>query len=597
MISKQIIDKIEEEVDQIELDKYNVNVELLEFRLIDGIFEKDKLILDIDKGEISRIDLFSLGIKSQIEESYSIPILQKDLPDRLFTSVIAFIDVAIVAAETKEEFYDKLDKSKKLPDPIGEILTYCSKDYLYQLYNIRKKYKDIWDRSLKCVYFYVGAEDYVKENGTLEKGLKRKVAKLTELTLLFSTIDSIKKYYTRLVTEEGKRIKELNKKKVKYLNCEQKLKDQFKHKYIRDLSSVLELDEDFQFELLQLIYEYNSQKYNEINERVESLSKNPIINIKSIFSKYNIKLNNEDIEDLLNIPVSNIKEILTILLKIKVLDKSIALYVLKNTSLEHLEFIEELYNEEIISSSFILENKNILDGTSKEFKTIIKNIRLIREFNIPVAIFKKNQSLLLCEDLKLKRTLEVLDQYNLLCSIKLGTDFSFIKEERLEELIDLIIEMGFEKNLISNLNLLNSDKKKWYRVMLLSENDTLFNSTSSLTKVLEDDNFIISDEDIESYVFTSVDSSINKEFNSINTLQQDEFNTLDKYKSSDLTYNINGVLISINKVKRNVYKSRMLALGESYLLQSIINNLYIDGEDITSIDEELRKYVKNLTNS
>ena len=124
---------------------------------------------------------------------------------------------------------------------------------------------------------------------------------------------------------------------------------------------------------------------------------------------------------------------------------------------------------------------------------------------------------------------------------------------------------------LNDLNILNSDKL--LRLEALKAFETHIDSKDELDKVLTK-RFYISDEELEEFIPNKVELNNKVDLDSIN---------LDEYRDGLRTYNINGTLVSINKVNRLLEKGN-----------SVYNALF--SEMPLSIDE-YNGIIKELTGS
>ena len=116
-------------------------------------------------------------------------------------------------------------------------------------------------------------------------------------------------------------------------------------------------------------------------------------------------------------------------------------------------------------------------------------------------------------------------------------------------MLDLVIEYGYGTELNSNLNILNFSKERWLRLSILKELNELPKNTEELEEVLGNPNFIVPDHNIHEYV-----SIPTEEYEKIlrGLLQEESLAPFEKYTKDNLTYDINGILISRRKVERQI---------------------------------------------
>ena len=136
-------------------------------------------------------------------------------------------------------------------------------------------------------------------------------------------------------------------------------------------------------------------------------------------------------------------------------------------------------------------------------------------------------------------------------------------------IIDKLIELGYENYLEEDLNLLNSDKL--LRLEALKAFEVEISNKEELDGVLTR-KFYIADEDLLDYLPGSIILDNKVDLDSVN---------LDDYRDTSRAYNINGTLISINKV------NRLLEDGNS-IYNAIFSEMRLNKEEYDSIISYLK---------
>jgi hypothetical protein len=171
-----------------------------------------------------------------------------------------------------------------------------------------------------------------------------------------------------------------------------------------------------------------------------------------------------------------------------------------------------------------------------------ENLETLNNYNINPSIFFYSINILFGNTILLKRNLELLDEYNLINSLRTTSDYSFLNNDKLFLIIDKLIELGYENYLEEDLNLLNSDKL--LRLEALKSFEVEITSKEELDKVLTK-RFYIDDEELINYIPNSIALDDKIDLEDIK---------LDEYRNSPRTYNINGTLVSAVKVSRLLYR-------------------------------------------
>ena len=347
-------------------------------------------------------------------------------------------------------------------------------------------------------------------------------------------------------------------------------------------------DEKLQKEILDFIYSHNEIEYKQLENDYIKLSEDTILNYKVILNNYNIDASAYDIEDILKYDIETLKLILESLKSIYIEDSDIIIKILKSSDIKSFNEIFTLVKKEIISSQFIIEHPEIFETDSYIYKNVLKIVNFFVDLRINPLHLSNNQNVLLIDFELLSRNLNILSQYNLLRSIKSDINYMFLYKSNLSNIIDLILELGFEEELVSNINLLNIDEERWKRVILLKNMNMPIKNYIELISIL-DNEFFISDKDIDKYIYTPIHGYENmKEAIDNNLLEQEilEPDVLKKFIYTSLTYKINGVLISRNRVIRNYSKISSLNIEENEkIIASIFCNSNFNEDEIKNIKD------------
>ena len=335
----------------------------------------------------------------------------------------------------------------------------------------------------------------------------------------------------------------------------------------REITSKIK-DLNIKYAVLELISEHNSIYYEKLDKELNNLSKNSKIQYQALLHDYGIINGSHQIERIMNNSLEDVEQILKIINKYNLVNEQ-KIKILRNSNLEIVTNIKEYLEKAYLSLEFIIDNIDIYYRNSTKYQVYNKSLEILNKYNVNPCIFFDSISVLFSYSNTLENNLELLDSYNLLNSLKTTNNYKFLCNDKLNILIDKLIELGYENFLEEDLNLLNNDKLQ--RLEALKTFEIKINTKEELDNVLTK-KFYIPDEELVNYI-PNVNELINEEIN-IN------IEDLNKYISGR-TYNINGVIISTNKVKRNI---------ESGLspFESIIKNSVLSIDEIHLLKEELK---------
>lgn len=338
-------------------------------------------------------------------------------------------------------------------------------------------------------------------------------------------------------------------------NFKRQAKDQEKahRKEIKDITAILKVlenppleiddyrswirsinDENLRIELLKYIYEHNKSYLDKLTSRSQELRSNSILSYQELQQQYNLK--NMDTQFLMERYSSeDLRAILESLKELGITDDKSLEEIIKNTSLSTVNSILSLVAEKIISKDLVKENIAVLDAEKNYAQRIRKNKETIEKTTGSNALYKKRDKVLLIDDNSLTKNLNTLKDYDYLSSLATTNNYGFLASEDLEDKLDLILELGFEKALEENLGLLNYSEKTWMRLRIL-ETLNIPVTNQELEAVLHTDNFYVPDDMIGQYLdLEPLESLPVKEEDVVTTPR---------------TYIINGVYFSKRKVER-----------------------------------------------
>jgi hypothetical protein len=317
---------------------------------------------------------------------------------------------------------------------------------------------------------------------------------------------------------------------------------------------------------LKYIREHNNLYYEELTQELNSLKKDSKVSIQALFNDYGISKELYDYDILPSFSKEEFESILK-LLKVLNLSNEEKIRIICNTTIDKINNIKNYLDREILSVEFVSNNTYILDEDSIELNNLNDNIELLKQYNISVSLFINSIGILLNNPMFIKKSLSILESYNLVGQLNNTTDFNFLLNEELETIIDKYLELGFEEYLENDLNLLN--KLETNRIEVLKAIGMPIANREELEKVLDEDkSFFIPADQIDDYL---TDDSMYVEEPSKTV----ELEKIEQYKQGRV-YDFDGVKISIEKVRR------LTSNGYS-LYQAIINNTHLNEDELLNI--------------
>ncbi len=412
---------------------------------------------------------------------------------------------------------------------------------------------------------------------------------------------------TQNIIEKKYHINELIKELLEKQN---KLK-RFKRKYnkiidekinkLNNLISFLDKEEkvfinveDFDFEeysfypeLLLEILKRNNKVYEDLKQENDSKNITTIKEIDKVFYTYQIPINNfkkEDISSLLSNQTLDeldkklafLKQYLSFVLEENNLPK-----ILK-TNIEILKSIAIYYQTEKLSKQTIL-SLNIL--TNEEIYTKVSN-------NIKLLPSQKNinEKVLLLDPNYLRQALLLAKKYSL--DLNNEQILLSLTNKYIFDYLDILIELNIIDILKTDQSFLNGDLPNIIKRIIICQklNIKIINKNNKLLSMIKTgNNFYLNENELDEYIENSVINFISsKTLSKLTTSQRLELanppKELDIYEKNG-NYLINGIIISKNKVLRNL--TICDSLEEAILFGSILGL-----NDILKIKETIQKKQK-----
>ena len=328
-------------------------------------------------------------------------------------------------------------------------------------------------------------------------------------------------------------------------------------------------DLNIKYSVLELISEHNKKYYKEVDEELNYLNQNNKIKYQALLNDYGIINGSYQIDKIMHNRLEDVEEILKIITKYKLSNEQI-IKILRNSNLEIVNKIKEYLEKGYLSLEFLIDNNDIFYRNSTKYQTYNSNIEVLNEYNINPCLFFDSIKILFMNNDTFKKNIELLNSYNLLNSLKTTNNYKFLSNNELYISIDKLIELGYENFIEEDLNLLNSEKL--LRLEALKAFEIIIDNKEDLDKVLTK-KFYISDDELNDYI-PNVESLINEDIDI-------DIEELNKYINGR-TYNINGVIISTNKVKRNIENGLTP-------FKSIIKNSVLSVDEIKILKDELKE--------
>ena len=433
------------------------------------------------------------------------------------------------------------------------------------------------------------------EQSTNKKIDKKRADKIRQSFLSGYNIEGIREtvaqaltYASSVLAKDKKEKRKITKEKASYDKLEIELFRLIQQGEIQKIDKLLDKieDEEIRLNVLRVVYTHNIEIYKKLQEEHTTLSKSSISSYKVLLSDYGISPEFYNISKITEKSLEEIKMLLEKLSKINITSPMIISAILENSDLETFSYLEGLLEKKIISKDFIIKNQNVFSKESQELINLKSNVNYFQENGMNVHYLRASQEMFLLAPKHLQTSIKVLEEYDFLNFMKTGINCEFLQQTNLKNSIDTLLELGYENNLEESLEILNYSAN-FSRLRILKELNIPIETTAELINVLSSDKFMIPDDEISTYIYNATNylmPTVIKKEGSSSSLE-----SLEKYNSSKRTYSFDGILISKNKVKRNISNISEETNEEDRIIYSIVNGSVLSDEEYGAIDNLIRQ--------
>ncbi|MCI8779029.1 MAG: hypothetical protein HFI87_07780 [Bacilli bacterium] len=529
--------------------------------------------------------------------------------------------LANILVDTKCNAVSPNDQKLTAHDPF--IINYELSNYIKNSIFDNENYINTLKRIARLFYSYTNVFNSNFIRLTYEKHFKEEVksdiAKKTANKLnrqlkehlgIKQIRNDIFKYYEDLIQNHNKFLVNIKTKYYAYKSLLANLQHIEKLPYTIDVSLIKNIDDETVFSLYQYATELNQSFSKELFRQRDCLSQDNLKNKKLQLKNcgYDIdKIATGKLNFLLKYAdMTELKKVLTYLISLNnsLIDiySNNGLYILVNTNYEMVTKINDLLTKNIINLSFLNQNPQVFFD-----KDIINNIEGLNSvLSNNIALLNRNYEiannyigeLLLMDNQTLENNINTLKRYNP------KFNKNILSNNKLLDCLDLFIELGFS-NYIKEAKLdINENSfivfKRCYISKLIN-----FQSKNLKDKIETGLNFYINDSELDDYIINNVSGYIPKDISHIldnsprNVISNNELKQFEKYAKDNLTYDFNGILISKNKILRNLScleNSNLNYDDNDLLFSAIIYGSILDYEQIEMIKNFIynKKYTKKL---
>lgn len=533
-------------------------------RLIDGLANEPKLYQDIKDSLISGSDKkFLSKLRKENQMAGMIRVLTDSMettPQMFFDFIDMFIEhsEALVIAVSTVTMLRQIQEEKEMHYQM--IHDICEEEGA----RIKSKVQDKWVSELV-------RDDYNIAN------------------LLKPIVDARNEYH-HLEQENRNRKRYLSKTKVVYESLETNLYKAIQSGEVRNVDALLKKvpSEEIRLAILKLVYKHNHEIYKKLTEEYKTLSANDASHYQVLLAKYGISPENYEVGTVMENSIEDLTKMLDILSKMRFASPEEILLIVQNSDLETIGNIQGLVEKGIITSELIKEHQSIFNPSSITYENFMRNLSLISKKKLNPHYFTTSEEVLVSDHEVLSKSIKTLEDYELISNIRKGMNLNFLQQEELAPAIDVLLELGYERNLEECLELLNY-KDRFDRLKVLKELNIPVASTATLIEVLSTDKFYIPDKDIPNYIYNASSYNLPRGIVEVEEPKKkvSDVSRLSQFENTSRTYSFDGVIISKNKVHRNL--SHILATGKptDRLIYAVLKDSSLNDDEVRRVKTTL----------
>ena len=403
------------------------------------------------------------------------------------------------------------------------------------------------------------------EAGTKEQ--KDALNQMYDIKPILDRIDVIRKRVTKLKSNESKRRRDASKGVSEYENLRSLLQQEPELPILNHQEIVSHIpNEKIKLEVLKYIYTSNLPYYKKLEETYHELTENSATKYQALLSDAGISIEMCDMGRIMQNSISDVKDMLQIITSFDVKDKVEIVNILQSSSKAYLDSIVSFCKEGYFDLEFITSHPMILENPSF-YDVISLNQKSMKEKGLNPLLLARNPEVWFQDSNVLRDNLNILERYQFLGSMSRASKYSFLGSEELEHTIDMILELGYEELLEQNTDLLNYDSKKWMRIYILKELNMVPSDIDTLTTVLQQEQFFVPEEKMKDYISNEpckIESMANDEV----ATEEEVRRKVDTFPQTKRTYVVGGVILSKNRVEKNIEEVGALEL-------SLANKVYL----------------------
>ena len=290
--------------------------------------------------------------------------------------------------------------------------------------------------------------------------------------------------------------------------------------------------------------------------------------------------------------LSDVKDMLKIITSFDIKDKIEIANILQSSTKAYLDSVVSFCKEGYFDLEFITSHPMILEYPSL-YDVISLNQKSMNEKGLNPLLLARDPEVWFQDSNVLRENLDIIERYQFLSSMSRASKYSFLGSEELEHTIDTILELGYEELLEQNIDLLNYDSKKWMRIYILKELNMVPSDIDTLTTVLQQEQFFVPEEKMNDYISNDPCNIESMENDDVAT-EEEVRRKVDTFPQTKRTYVVGGVILSKNRVEKNIEEVGALELSlANKVYLSLASNTILSESEHDAMQKMIQGSVKN----
>lgn len=569
----------------------NENPELDVEQVKRTVYENKMLFNGIDRLTLKKFvevlcQLQDIGYYQTIRNRFALgkPVDIMDLFEKNGVTMLLISQMIKVFDITPQQFVPFMDLFEKYGAEVADALAIAC------LINEIKRERDYHYQEIEDFRRGISEEDgieYQVNKRKQDRAVARIMADSWDVQGLLEPIKTVRRYYEKKEQDQRAKRRYYTKLQDAYETLEKEIYSAMqKGEEIKNIDKLLGkiTNAEIRKQALKVIYFHNKTLYDKATEEYKRLTANQSSRYQVLLAKYGISPEEYEVGTVMANSIEDLELMLERLASLNITSPKELLKIAKCSNLETVANYASLAEKGIITTALLLSHSNLFNPSSKEYENIMRNIALIKERKLNPFAFKESEEVLITSYKTFRQGIDTLAEYDLQSQMKSGMNYAFLANRNLCEGIDTLLELGLEEILVQDIEILNYSNR-FKRLQLLKSLNMPVSTKEEIMQVLTTDKFFVDDNEIDNYIYNAVEHNLpNKPVPLKEPKKKNpDVAKLEGYEHTTRTYNFNGVIVSKNKVKRNLSMIETSGKTSDRLLYGVIKDIILTDDEFEAV--------------